>query len=58
MGLELRVQIRFEQSIKVGCLGAVDGIRFVCFADTYAIHDNQQQGTFSARKRFQFFKMQ
>ena len=50
MGLELRVQIRLEQTIKVGRPGPVDSIRFIRFADTYAIHDNQQQGTFSAGK--------
>jgi len=52
VGFQLRVQIRFEQSIKVGRIGPVNGIRFICFADANAIHDNQQQRAFSAMKGF------
>jgi len=50
VGLQLRVEIRFEQFIKVGCIGQIDRIRFHPICYPYAVHDNQQKGPFLHEK--------
>jgi len=40
----------------MGGVGQMDGVGFIFFADADAVHDDQQQGAFSAVKGFQFFE--
>jgi hypothetical protein len=52
MGREPGEKIGFEQLIQIGCMSFVNSIRFIRFAQAYAVHDDQQQRAFSALKGF------